>query len=52
MWFTGVSAAGAYTIGYATGAGAPIPEPISIIFFGTGIVGVAGFVARRKMRKS
>jgi len=30
----------------------PIPEPISMIFFGTGIVGVFGFVARRKMRKT
>ena len=25
-----------------------IPEPVSLIFFGTGIVGVAGFVARRR----
>jgi len=31
---------------------APIPEPISMIFFGTGVVGVFGFVSRRKMRKS
>jgi len=27
------------------------PEPISTIFFGTGIVGVLGYVARRKMLK-
>ncbi len=27
-----------------------IPEPISMIFFGTGLVGVLGYVARRKMR--
>jgi len=52
MWFTGKSGAGAYTIGYATGAAAPIPEPISMIFFGTGLVGVFGFVARRKMRRN
>jgi len=29
----------------------PIPEPISMIFFGTGLVGVFGFVTRRRMRK-
>ncbi len=29
-----------------------IPEPISIIFFGTGLIGVFGFVARRKTRKA
>jgi len=28
----------------------PVPEPISMIFFGTGVVGVFGYVARRKMR--
>ncbi len=27
-----------------------IPEPISLIFFGTGLIGVFGFVARRKMQ--
>jgi hypothetical protein len=29
----------------------PIPEPVSMIFFGTGLVGVAGFMKRRKMRR-
>jgi len=29
-----------------------VPEPISLIFFGTGLVGVFGFVARKRMRKS
>ena len=29
----------------------PIPEPMTMIFFGTGLVGVAGFAGRRKMRK-
>ena len=29
---------------------APVPEPISLVFFGTGMVAVLGFVARRKMR--
>ena len=33
-------------------ATAPIPEPISLIFFGTGVVGVFGFVARKRMRRS
>jgi probable HAF family extracellular repeat protein len=30
----------------------PTPEPVSIIFFGTGLVAVGGFVAQRKMRKA
>ena len=29
---------------------APVPEPISMIFFGTGLVGVVGYVARRRNR--
>jgi len=29
-----------------------VPEPISMIFFGTGLVGVFGFVTRRKMRRN
>jgi len=29
-----------------------IPEPISLIFFGTGVVAVFGFVSRKRMRKS
>jgi len=29
-----------------------IPEPVSMVFFGTGVVGVLGFVARRRMRRS
>ena len=28
-----------------------IPEPFSLIFFGTGLMGVAGFVARRRIHK-
>ena len=49
MWFTGKSGAGAYTIGYATGAAAPIPEPISLIFFGTGLIAVLGYLKRRTL---
>jgi FG-GAP repeat len=30
----------------------PVPEPMSMIFFGTGVVGVFGFVSRRRMRKA
>jgi len=30
---------------------APIPEPISMIFFGTGVVGVLGYVSRKRIRK-
>jgi hypothetical protein len=30
---------------------APVPEPVSMVFFGTGIVAVFGFVARRRMLK-
>ena len=29
-----------------------VPEPISLIFFGTGVVGVFGFVSRKRMRRS
>jgi len=28
----------------------PIPEPVSMVFFGTGVVGVFGYVARRRTR--
>ena len=52
MWFTGKSSTGVYSVGYATGPQAPIPEPVSMIFFGTGLIGVAGLVTRRRMRKS
>ena len=31
---------------------AAIPEPISLIFFGTGLIGVIGFVTRRRMCKA
>jgi hypothetical protein len=27
----------------------PVPEPISMIFFGTGLVAVGGYVSRRRM---
>jgi len=29
-----------------------VPEPISMIFFGTGLVAVSGYIARRKMQKA
>jgi len=29
--------------------GVPVPEPVSMIFFGTGLVAVGGYVARRRM---
>jgi FG-GAP repeat/PEP-CTERM motif len=29
----------------------PVPEPMSMLFFGTGVIGVFGFVARRRMQK-
>jgi len=41
-----------FEAGVAGAGPTTIPEPISMIFFGTGVVGVFGFVARRKMRKS
>ena len=30
----------------------PVPEPMAAIFFGTGVVGVLGYVARRRMQRS
>ena len=36
-----------YTMDLAL-AESPVPEPISMIFFGTGLVGVVGYVARRR----
>ena len=32
--------------------GAAVPEPISMIFFGTGLVAVGGFMARRRMLRN
>ena len=37
-----------YLIKYAFGEAAAVPEPLSMIFFGTGLTAVAGFVARRR----
>jgi hypothetical protein len=30
----------------------PVPEPVSLVFFGTGLAGVLGFVARRRIGRS
>jgi probable HAF family extracellular repeat protein len=30
----------------------PVPEPASLVFFATGLVGVAGLVTRRRMRRA
>lgn len=30
--------------------GEPVPEPVSLVFFGTGLVGVVGYVTRRRNR--
>ena len=38
--------------GNITGLDVQVPEPVSMIFFGTGLVGVAGLVTRRRMRKA
>ena len=29
----------------------PVPEPISMIFFGTGVVGVFGYISRKRLQK-
>jgi len=47
---TGFDAGDPYFGQYQVPSAAPIPEPISMIFFGTGVVGVFGYVARRRMR--
>jgi len=31
---------------------ASVPEPVSVVFFGTGLVGVVGYVARRRMLRN
>jgi len=42
-----------YFVNFEGSGDVAIPEPISMIFFGTGIVGVFGFVSRRrKMKRS
>jgi FG-GAP repeat len=43
--------ASAYTEPVIPPSTEPVPEPMSMIFFGTGVVGVLGFVSRRKMLK-
>ena len=35
--------------GEPVASGLPVPEPISMLFFGTGLVAVGGYVARRRM---
>jgi len=39
-------------IAWAVSESPIIPEPISLIFFGTGLVGVFGFVSRKRMRRN
>ena len=48
IWSTVEDAAFSFTDIRAT----VIPEPISIVFFSTGLVGAFGFVSRRRMRKA
>jgi probable HAF family extracellular repeat protein len=46
------TASDGYTHGFIlTPQSEPVPEPVSIVFFGTGVAGVLGFAARRRMRK-
>jgi FG-GAP repeat len=45
----GSNSGSAYVFG--TPSSEPVPEPMSMIFFGTGVVGVLGFVSRRKMQR-
>ena len=34
---------------YSSVGNQPVPEPMAMIFFGTGLVGIGGYMARRKM---
>ena len=34
----------------STAVSTAVPEPVSLIFFGTGLVGICGYVGRRRMR--
>jgi FG-GAP repeat len=47
----GIGSGAAFIYGASVSA-EPVPEPMSMIFFGTGVVGVLGFVSRRKMQKT
>ena len=51
MWFSGLSSAGVYTVGYASGAGSGpvIPEPVTMAGLMLGIGCLARYVRRRKV---
>ena len=48
--WTSQSWGGSFNVGLAFNlTGEPVPEPISMIFFGTGLVAVGGYVSRRRL---
>lgn len=49
--YEGRNANNDYLIKYAFGEAPAVPEPVSVVFFATGLAAVAGLVARRQLRK-
>jgi hypothetical protein len=55
LWDTAFDVAGTFNLlsenVNALEAASTVPEPVSALFFGTGLVSVAGLLARRRVRK-
>jgi hypothetical protein len=51
-WYDDYSAVATFTHETASLGDISVPEPVSLVFFGTGVVGVVGFVLRKRAARS